>query len=282
MRDRVCVVTGATRGLGRATALGLARKGARVVLMVRDVTAGSRVSREIAHQTGNADITFIPLDLASFASVRRAAAAMRERFDAVHVLVNNAGVNRARRAESEDGHEMTLAVNHLGPFLLTRLLEPLLRAGAPSRVVTITSGFERLGRINFDDLDLRRGYNGLRAYTQSKLANVLFTYALAERLEGSGVTANCIHPGLVATDLMRDLPRWMRALYEPFLATPERAAAPIVRLASAPELWVVTGRYFDRTREALSSRRSYDRDTRERLWRVSEELTRQRAPVNPA
>jgi NAD(P)-dependent dehydrogenase (short-subunit alcohol dehydrogenase family) len=274
MRGRVCVVTGATRGLGRATAHGLARQGARVVLMVRDVVAGSRVSQEIVRQTRNDDIGFIPLDLASFESVRRAAAVMHERFDAVHVLVNNAGVNLARRAESEDGHEMTLAVNHLGPFLLTRLLEPLLRAGAPSRVVTVTSGFERLGRIHFDDLDLRRGYNGIRAYTQSKLANVLFTYALAERWQGSGVTANCIHPGLVATDLMRDLPRWMRALYESFLSTPERAAVPIVRLASAPELWAVTGRYFDRTREALSSRRSYDIDARERLWRVSEQITR--------
>ena len=281
MRGRVCVITGATRGLGRATALGLARKGARVVLMVRDVVAGSRVRDQIAAASGNGDVSVIPLDLSSFASVRNAAAELRDRLEVVHVLVNNAGVNLARRTESVDGHEMTFAVNHLGPFMLTRLVEPLLRAGAPSRVVVVTSGFERMGRIHFDDLDLERGYNAIRAYTQSKLANVLFTYALAERLEGTGVTANCIHPGLAATDLMRDLPRWVRAIYEPFLSTPERAAGAIVRLASAPELHTVTGRYFAGTREALSSGRSYDVQARERLWRVSEELTRHGSAVNP-
>ena len=282
MRGRVCVITGATRGLGRATAVGLASKGARVVLMVRDTEAGSRVRAEISAATGNDDVTVMPLDLASFESVHRAARDLRQRFSALHVLINNAGVNLARRAVSVDGHEMTLAVNHLGPFLLTRLLEPMLRAGAPSRVVVVTSIFERMGRIHFQDLQLERGYNAIRAYTQSKLANILFTYALAERLKGAGVTVNCVHPGLVATDLMRDLPRWVRAIYEPFLSTPERAAAAIVRLASAPELSTVTGRYFAGTRDTRSSGRSYDVETRERLWRVSETLTGQSGALNPA
>jgi NAD(P)-dependent dehydrogenase (short-subunit alcohol dehydrogenase family) len=137
----------------------------------------------------------------------------------------------------------------------------------------VTSSFERFGRMRFDDLQSARRYNAVRAYTQSKLATVLFTYELAERLAGTGVTVNCVHPGLVATDLMRDWPRWVRALYEPFLLTPEEGARAVLRLASAPELSGVTGRYFDRGRERRSSRPSYDLAARKRLWRVSEELT---------
>jgi NAD(P)-dependent dehydrogenase (short-subunit alcohol dehydrogenase family) len=167
---------------------------------------------------------------------------------------------------------MTLAVNHLAPFLLTHLLLPQLRAAAPSRVVVVASALERLGRIDFDDLQLARRYGATRAYTQSKLANVLFTYELAERLRGSGVTANCVHPGLVASDLMRDWPRALRRLWEPFLRTPAEGARPIVRLAAAPELAAVTGSYFDRERPARSSRRSYDVAAREQLWHESAAL----------
>ncbi|HVE77554.1 MAG TPA: SDR family NAD(P)-dependent oxidoreductase, partial [Gemmatimonadaceae bacterium] len=195
------------------------------------------------------------------------------RHGVVHVLVNNAGVNLVRRSVSADGFEMTLAVNHLAPFLLTKLLLPTLQAGAPSRIVNVTSALERLGRIRWDDLQSQRRYFGVRAYTQSKLATVMFTYELAERLAGTGVTANCVHPGLVATDLMRDLPRWMRAAYEPFLLTPEAGARGVVWLASAPEVAGVSGRYFSGRREKRSSRRSYDAEARRRLWAVSRELT---------
>src|ERR671935_479990 len=194
MRGRVCLITGANRGIGRATALELARLGATVVLLCRDAERCARAREEVRRESGNDKVTTVALDLASLASVREAAAEVARRFAAVHVLVNNAGVNRVRRAVSADGFEMTFAVNHLGPFLLTNLLVPLLRAGAPARVVTVTSRFERWGRIHFDDLQLARRYGATRAYTQSKLANVLFTYELAERLRGSGVTANCVHP----------------------------------------------------------------------------------------
>lgn len=272
MVGRVCLVTGATRGLGRATARSLAALGARVVLLVRDPAAGARVRDAMAAESGNDAIDVVRLDLASLASVRDAAATIAARHDAVHVLVNNAGVNLARRSLTVDGFEATLGVNHLGPFLLTRLLLPRLEAGAPARVVTVTSWFERLGRIHFDDLQLEHGYTAFRAYAQSKLANVLFTYALAERLDGRGVTSNCVHPGLVATDLMRDLPPRLRALYEPFLARPERAADAIVRCAADPTLVDVSGRYFDRLHEGRSSGTSHDPELRERLWSVSEQL----------
>jgi NAD(P)-dependent dehydrogenase (short-subunit alcohol dehydrogenase family) len=273
MRGRLCAVTGATRGLGRATALALAARGASLALLVRDRAAGDQLAEEIRRAYPASDVAVIELDLASLASVRRAAAELDARYPRLHVLVNNAGVRLHRRAESAEGFEMTLAVNHLGPFLLTRLLENALRAAAPSRVVTVTSAFEHLGRIDLDDLHLRGRYTALRAYSRSKQANILFTYALAEHLRESGVTANCVHPGLVATDLMRDLPPWLRALYEPFLSTPERAARAIVHVATAPELATTTGVYFDRMRPARSSGRSRDPVLRDRLWRVSEKLT---------
>jgi NAD(P)-dependent dehydrogenase (short-subunit alcohol dehydrogenase family) len=281
MRDKVCVITGANRGLGRATALALARAGASVVMLCRDGLRCEWARDEVARLSGSAHVSTVTCDLASLASVRAAAAEITRRYPTgVHVLVNNAGVNRTRRAVSADGFEMTLAVNHLGPFLLTNLLLPTLRAGALARVVTVTSRFERLGRVHFDDLQLEQGYGALRAYAQSKLANILFTYELAARLAGTGVTANCAHPGLVATDLMREWPRWMRRLWTPFLRTPDEAARTIAWLASAPGLEGVTGRYFEpgrrggaRPREARSSRRSYDAEARRRLWRVTEALT---------
>jgi retinol dehydrogenase 14 len=235
----------------------------------------------VARESGNERVSVVPADLASFSSIRAAAGEVAARFEAVHVLVNNAGVNLARRQVSADGVELTLAVNHLAPFLLTHELLPLLRRGAAdggARVVTVTSEFERFGRVAFGNLQGERRYVGLLAYTQSKLANVLFTYELAARLAGTGVTANCVYPGLVATDLMRDRllfrAPWLRALWGRVLLSPEAGAKASVYAASAPEVRGATGRCFDRRgREVRTSRRSYEAAARERLWRVSEELT---------
>jgi retinol dehydrogenase 14 len=279
MQGRVCLITGANRGLGKATALGLARQGATVVILGRDAHRVALASDDVRRESGNLDVSYLVVDLGSLASVRKAADEVARRFGAIHVLVNNAGVNLARRVISPDGFEMTFAVNHLGPFLLTNLLLPLLRTGAPSRVVNVTSWFERLGRIDFDDIrGTRRRYRPLRAYYQSKLANVLFTYALAERLAGTGLTANCVDPGLAATDLLRDRtwwsPRWLQPLWRKLLLSPERGARAAIYAASAPELTGVTGRCFGGdTRPKRTSRRSHDATTSEWLWRVSEELT---------
>lgn len=282
LAGRVCVVTGANRGLGRATAAGLARLGATVVMLARDARLGADARDEVARESGNPRVSLVVADLASLDSVRAAAAAVAARHPAVHVLVNNAGVNLTRRAVSADGIEMTLAVNHLAPFVLTNALLPQLRRGAEddgARVVTVTSEFERFGRVAFGDLQHgARRYVGLLAYTQSKLANVLFTYELAARLAGTGVTANCVYPGLVATDLMRHWPlfrpRWLRALWSTVLLTPEQGARASLHAASAPALAGVTGCCFDRRgRPVRTSRQSYDVAARERLWRASEELT---------
>jgi NAD(P)-dependent dehydrogenase (short-subunit alcohol dehydrogenase family) len=279
MQSRICLVTGANRGLGKATALGLARRGATVVILGRDAMRVAVASDDLRRQSGNPDVSYMAVDLGSFASVRNVAGEVARRFDAIHVLVNNAGVNLARHVVSPDGIEMTFAVNHLGPFLLTNLLLPQLHAGAPSRVVNVTSWFERFGRIDFDDIrGTRRRYGPLRAYYRSKLANALFTYELAERLAGTGITVNCVDPGLAATDLLRDRiwwsPRWLQPLWRAFLLSPDRAARSAIHAVSSPQIADLTGRCFGLSgRPKHTSRRSRDAVLRKRLWDASAELT---------
>jgi len=272
MEGRICVVTGATNGIGKETALGLARLGASVVIVARNADRARQTASEIRGTTGNSNVETVLADLASLAAVRGAAAEIIRNHRAIHVLVNNAGRASGRRTLSADGYEKTFAVNHLAPFLLTRELLPLLREGAPSRIVNVASAAEAHGPIKFDDLQSERNYRGFAAYGMSKLANVLFTYELASRLEGSGVTANCLHPGTVATDLLRRIPRWLFALLSPFMITPAQGAEPVVFLASSPRVEGVSGGYFQKSRAARSSKRSYDMDARKRLWDVSERL----------
>ena len=274
MQGKVCAVTGASSGIGRATALGLAARGAKVVLICRSESRSAAVLEEI-RRTGTGRATLLVADLASQRQVRAVAAAYRERFDRLDVLVNNAGIAGARsRQVTEDGLERTIAVNHLAPFLLTSLLLDRLRASAPARVVTVSSAAHRFYPIDLDDLQGERRYSSFGAYCRSKRANVLFTHELARRLEGRGVTANCLHPGVVATGMFRDMPRWLRVvLGRPFLRTPEQGADPVLHLATAPDLADVTGCYFVRRRPARPSRASRDADAARRLWAASEALT---------
>lgn len=272
MEGRVCLVTGATAGIGKETALALARLGATVIIVGRNPAKTVDTVQRIQFATKSVRAESVICDFAFLASVRSAARQIAERHTALHVLVNNAGRASRQRMVSADGFEMTFAVNHLAPYLLTRELLPLLRNGAPSRIVNVTSAAEAHGPINFDDLQSERNYRGFSAYGMSKLANVLFTYELASRLEGTGVTANCLHPGTVATDLLRQIPRWLFALLSPFMITPARGAEPVVFLASSPQVEGMSGGYFQRSRAARSSKRSYDVSTRKRLWELSETL----------
>ena len=246
-----------------------------MVLICRSESRGAAMLEEIERRGGKGTATLLVADLASLRQVRAVAAAYRERFDRLDVLVNNAGVAGGRtRLATEDGLERTFAVNHLAPFLLTGLLLDRLKASAPARVVTVSSAAHRFYPIDLDDLQGERRYSSFGAYCRSKLANVLFTHELARRLEGRGVTANCLHPGVVATGMFRDMPRWLRVvLGRPFLRTPEQGADPVLHLATAADLADVTGCYFVRRRPARPSRASRDADTAQRLWAASEALT---------
>jgi NAD(P)-dependent dehydrogenase (short-subunit alcohol dehydrogenase family) len=275
LTGRVCVVTGATRGIGRATAGGLARLGGKVVLVCRRKEDGEAVQREIAAQSKVAP-DVVTADLSSQTSIRQAAGYLRGRYPRLHVLINNAGVIPRRREVTVDGLEMQFAVNHLAYFLLTNLLLPQLQAGAPSRIINVSSGAHTHATLDFDDLQAERGYQPKPVYGRSKLANILFTYELSRRLDGTGVTANCLNPGVVATRMLADymgVPLAGAALARTFGAKPEEGAETSIYLASSPEVESVTGKYFERKRPIASSRASYDEAAARRLWEVSERLT---------
>ena len=273
MNGKVCVVTGANSGIGRVTAIDLAGRGATVVLICRNHAGGSAVVEEIGRRGGNAAL--LVADLASQRQVREVAAAFLKRFDRLDVLINNAGVaGWSTRFETEDGLERTFAVNHLAPFLMTNLLLDALKASAPSRVVTVSSAAHRNYTIDMDDLQGERRYSGFGAYSRSKLANILFTHELSRRLEGTGVTANCLHPGVVATGIFRNVPAWLRVIFTSRLVmSPERGADTTIYLATAPELAEVSGQYFVKRKTVRPSRASRDAETARRLWWASEVLT---------
>src|SRR6266498_5050698 len=273
LRRKVCLVTGATSGVGLATARALAGMGATTLLVARDAGRGERTRREIAAATGSQDVDVMLADLSSRAQVHRLAEQVHDRTDRLHVLVNNAGLTMRRRRVTEDGLEWVLAVNHLAPFLLTNLLLDLLRAGAPSRVVTVTSSAQSVGRIDFDDLQGERRYRGQRTYNQSKLANVMFTYELARRLEGTGVTATCVHPGVVRTSFgAEDQAAHMAIMIgvaRLFMKSPAQGAGTPIYLASSPQVEGVTGRYYANRKPKASSKASYDTTAAARLWQAS-------------
>ena len=275
LTGRVCVITGASRGIGKASAEALADLGANVVLVCRRQADGDKVASEISRRSA-AVPDVVEADLSSQSEIRRAAGEIRERHPAVQVLINNAGLFTRRRQLTVDGLEQQFAVNHLAYFLFTNLLLDCLRAGAPSRIINVSSGAHSGSQLDFADLQGERSNNGNRAYSQSKLANILFTYELARRLRGTGVTANCLHPGVIATRLLADymgMPAAGGALARTFGAKPEKGAETIVYLASSQEVEGVTGKYFVNKRPVTSSRESYDEAAARRLWEVSERLT---------
>jgi len=276
MVGKTVLITGGTGGIGRATAESLARLGARVGIVGRDLRRTRAAAAEITAATGNSVVDGYAADLSAQAEVRRLAGELLAAYPRLDVLVNNVGGFWASRHLTADGLEHTFAVNHLAPFLLTGLLLDRLKASAPARIVTVSSGAQATGRIDFDDLQGERSYSGERAYNQSKLANVMFTYELARRLAGSGVTATVLHPGVVRTAFGAEDPApWHRVLLplaRPFMKTPHRGAATAVYLASSPEVEGVTGRYFANRRPRSSSKDSYDTAAAARLWRISEQL----------
>jgi NAD(P)-dependent dehydrogenase (short-subunit alcohol dehydrogenase family) len=275
MDGKVALVTGGTSGIGKATAMALAAMGADVVVVGRDRERGERAAAEIRAQTGSR-VDLALADLASQAGVRELAEGFKGRYDRLDVLINNAGLVQSTRTESPDGLETTLAINHLAPFLLTNLLLDTLKESAPSRVVTVSSEAERWGNIDFDDLQSKKKYRGFPVYGMTKLANIMFTYELAERLEGTGVTATCMHPGAVNTRFGTNNRGPMTLLFrafKPFMRTPEQGADTVIWLASSPEVEGVSGRYYADRKVIEPKKIANDPAARRRLWEESERLT---------
>jgi NAD(P)-dependent dehydrogenase (short-subunit alcohol dehydrogenase family) len=274
MDGRTVLVTGGTGGIGRATAAGLAALGARIAITGRDRGRAEAAAAEI-RAPGGPPVEVFAGDMSAQAEVRRLADEVLAALPRLDVLVNNVGGFWNTRHVTADGLERHFALNHLAPFLLTHLLADRLVASAPARVVTVSSDAQRMGRIDFDDLQGERSWSGQRAYNQSKLANVLFTYELARRLRGTGVTANVLHPGIVRTGFGAEDPGRIQRLITPFMRfwkSPDEGARTPVYLASSPEVEGVTGQFFRDGKPGRSSKRSYDQADALRLWEVSAEL----------
>ncbi|MFP4374876.1 MAG: SDR family oxidoreductase [Spirochaetaceae bacterium] len=259
------LITGSTDGIGKETARELARRGMEVIVHGRTEDRAAAAAADIARAVPEAGLETLGGNLSSLDQVRAMAQEVRRRFDRLDVLINNAGVMTNTRQESEDGYELAFAVNHLAHFLLTNLLLDAIIDSSPARIITVSSMVHASGEIRFDDLQMRHGYSGYRAYAQSKLANVLFTYELARRLEGTGVTANALHPGVIATKLLH-------VSFSGGGSVEEGARTPVF-LAVSEEVASTTGAYFSEGRAVRSSSRSYDEQLARRLWDVSEELT---------
>src|SRR5215213_6102319 len=250
--------------------------GATVVITGRNEERGKRALQEIREESGNDGVELILADLTVQDEVRRLAEELRERHNQLEVLVNNAGLVLSERTETPDGIETQLAINHLAPFLLTNLLLDLLKRSAPSRIVTVSSDAHRWGKMDLDDLQSRKRYRAFPVYGKTKLANIMFTYELAERLEGTGVTANCMHPGGVNTNFGNNQGGPMNLLFrlfKPFMRSPEQGADTLIWLASSADVDGVSGKYFSDRKEIGAKEVAYDPSVRRRLWEISEELT---------
>ena len=276
MKDKTVLITGANAGIGLTTSLGLAKLGARVLMVSRDEGRGRKAQALVKEKSGNKDVHLLVADLSDQGSVRKLARDVRENFPRLHVLLNNAAVISRRREMTDDGFERQFAVNHLAYFLLTGLVMDLLKDSAPARIVNVSSQVHAGANINFDDLQSEQSYSRTRVYGRTKLANVLFTYELARRLEGTAVTVNCLHPGVVATNLLADaggLPRKLKAATRIIAVDAEAGARTSIYLASSAEVEGVSGRYFVKERPMDSSPESYDERVASRLWEVSCEMT---------
>ena len=275
MNNKTILITGASGGIGLQSAIGLAKQGANIVMVGRHKERTSEAVELVRTQTGNRSVSYLLADLSSIQEVRRLAQEFKDNYPALDVLLNNAGAVLLRRKISVDGYEMTLALNHLNYFLLTQLLLDMLKAAPSGRIVNVASRAHYRGHVNFEDLQSQHGYNGMRVYSMSKLMNVLFTYELARRLDGTNVTANCLHPGFVASNFGGNN-GWIARIAMRFMtgriSVEEGAKCPIF-LASSPDVQGVSGKYFNYdTQETRSSEESYDQNIARRLWDVSEEL----------
>ena len=270
MNAKVCIVTGGNSGIGKETALGLARMGATVVLVVRDQERGKKAKAEIVSQSGNKSVNVMLCDLSSMSSIRRFAGEFKLKYGRLDVLINNAGAVFNKREVTPEGFERTLAVNYLVSFLLTHELLGLLKARVPSKIINLSSGLAKNGKIDLDDLQSERNYAGMKVYSKAKLMVMMFTYQLARRLEGTGVTVNVLMPGFVATNLGKNSGSLrssiMFKMVRPMQISPKNGAETSVYLASSDEIKNTTGMCFAKKKETTTCPISYDEELQERLW----------------
>ena len=275
MQGKICLVTGSSSGIGKVTARELARMGTTVVMVCRNRAKGEAAQKEIQEATGSDRVDLLTADLASMADVRRVANDFRQKYTQLHVLIHNAGGVNSQRKLTPDGYETTFAANYLAPFLLTELLLDVLKASAPARIVNVSSTAHTRGKIDFADLQGEKSYGSWKAYGQAKLALILYTYELARQLQGTGVTVNALHPGVIASNFDQGMDSFTRLgwkLITPFLSSVDQGAQTTLYLATSPQVEGVSGKYFSNRKETRSSSRSYDEATRQRLWQISEEL----------
>jgi len=276
MNGKICLVTGGTNGIGKATAQALAQMGATVVIVGRDAQKAARVTGEIRAASGNQNVDWLLADLSSQQDIRRLAAEFKTKYPHLHVLLNNAGGTFSIRQLSVDGIEMTFALNHLAYFLLTNLLLEPMVASAPARIINVSSDAHSGGKIDFENLQGERSYSSFGPYGNSKLANILFTTELARRLEGTGVTANALHPGLTSTGFGQNNPgllmKIMGAVIPLVARSPKKGAETSIYLASSPEVQSITGKYFVNCKVTQPASQATDRAVAKRLWDISAEM----------
>jgi NAD(P)-dependent dehydrogenase (short-subunit alcohol dehydrogenase family) len=277
LEGKICMVTGANSGIGKVTTLELASMGAKIVMVCRDARKGEKVRGKIVERSGNPSIDLLIADLSSQKSIRHLVQDFKRKYDSLHVLVNNASTVFAKRTMTNDGIEATFAINHLGYFLLTNLLLDVLKESAPSRIVIVSSGAHKYGRIDFNDFYGEKNYKTMTAYSKSKLANILFSYELARRLNSTGVTVNCVHPGMSRTNIWQHASNSMMMkmflrIYSLTFKNAREGAKTVIYLSSAEEVERVSGKYFIDNNMAASSPESYDIAMAEKLWAISEKL----------
>jgi len=274
MKGKTILITGATSGIGKETALALSSMGARVVFTTRDVSRGEETCAHISERSGNPEVHAMFCRLDSFRSIQEFSNDFKRKYKQLHVLINNAGAFEIHRKLSADGIELTFAVNHLAPFLMTHLLLDNIRAGGAGRIINVSSGVHKKAMINFGDIEFRKNYHWMRAYSQSKLANVLFTFLLSKKMAGTGVTVNCLHPGMVLTNIYRDMNPLLRSFFRLHMLSPRKGAETSIFLASSDEVKDVTGAFFEKKKMVKDLNSSCDTEAADRLWQLSAEYAR--------
>lgn len=275
MDGKICMITGANSGIGKATAIGLAKLGASIVLVCRDQARADEAIAEIKEMSGNDSIDLILADLSSQKGIRNLVSEFKNRYEKLHVLINNAGVNLYKQILTEDGIETTFAVNYLAHFMLCNLLFDVLKKSTPARIINVASSVQAKS-IDFDDINGNNHYRQLKAYSQSKLAVVLFTYEFARKIKGNGVSVNCLHPGYVKTNMIRKFRPFVKYFYHLvglFMLSPKRGAKTSIYLASSPEINGISGKYFKRRKIRKTAKISYDKNVAQQLWNMSVKLT---------